>query len=104
MQRFRRVVATLAAVAMLALAMTIPASATPKDDDGEHKVTICHVTNSTSNPWVIIEVDVAAFDGEGKNDHTHHESKDGRTDVVAVDGVCPPVGGTTTTTTTIVST
>lgn len=102
MQRFRRALGTLSIVGLLTLAMALPAGATPKDANGEHKVTICHVTNSATNPWVILEVDVAAFDGEGKNDHTHHESKDGRVDVLAVDGTCPAVGGTTTTTTTTI--
>ena len=70
------------AVAALATALiAAPASATPKDAGGEHKITICHVTNSATNPYVIIEVDVAAFDGEGKNDHAHHVSNDGRVDV-----------------------
>ncbi len=45
------------------------------------QITICHVTNSATNPYVVIEVDLAAFDGEGKNDHAHHE-RDGRVDVV----------------------
>ena len=52
------------------------------DWNDSHKVTICHVTNSATNSYVIIEVDVAAFDGVGKSDHKHHMSKDGlRSDV-----------------------
>lgn len=54
-----------------AIALALPAAATPRVG-GEHKVTICHVTNSATNPYVVIEVDVAAFDGEGANDHTQH--------------------------------
>ena len=96
MQRFRRLIGTLSIVAMLAVVLAIPASATPKNQDGEHKVTICHVTNSSSNPWVIIDVDFAAFDGDGKNDHYHHVSKDGRMDVEPTNGTCPTVEGTST--------
>ena len=86
----------IALVSVLVMIMTfLPgfAQATPRDSDGNHKVTICHVTNSAKNPWVIITVDVAAFDGHDKNDHMHHRSKDGRRDVVAVNGRCPTVNG-----------
>ncbi|NOY56512.1 MAG: hypothetical protein GXP34_11065 [Actinobacteria bacterium] len=83
--------------ALLVGAIAGPVSATPPGEDGSHKVTICHVTNSVSNPWVIVEVDVAAFDGAGANDHTRHISQDGRRDVPATDGVCPASSSTTTT-------
>jgi len=66
-----------------ATALALPAAATPGDD---HKVTICHVTNSEKNPYVVIEVDVAAFDGEGVNDHTQHENKWGMQVVLFDDG------------------
>ncbi len=83
--RTRRVLAASAIVAPL---LVMPAaSATPDHGDG-HTVTICHVTNSATNPFVVITVDVAAFDGEGHNDHTQHLSKDGRTDALYIDGVC----------------
>ena len=76
------------AAGLLAAAMAAPATATPAGDDGGHKVTICHVTDSPTNPWVEITVDVAAFDGEGANDHSHHVAKDGRSDFIPVDGNC----------------
>ena len=72
-----------------------PVAATTPDDDGNHKVTICHVTNSDTNQFVLIEVDVAAFDGGGANDHRHHESKDGRIDFEVMDGDCSGSGGPT---------
>ena len=89
MQGISRKLFAVLAVAALAVAMlAAPATATPPDEAGEHKIMICHVTNSAINPYVVIEVDVAAFDGEGKNDHMHHVNKDGLTDVPYVDGEC----------------
>lgn len=41
--------------------------ATQPDENNEHKVTICHRTNSASNPYVKITVDEAAADGVAGN-------------------------------------
>ena len=83
-------------VAVLLVGVLVgPAAATTPDSDGNHTVTICHVTNSDTNPFVVIEVDLAAFDGEGANDHSHHQAKDGRFDVVFEDGACDWDGGST---------
>ena len=84
----RRLMTLAAAVALAVAAIPGVAAATPKNDSGDHKVTICHVTNSAKNPYVVITVDVAAFDGEGKSDHMHHVSKDGKWDVEFSDGGC----------------
>jgi hypothetical protein len=53
-----------------------------RDDDksggnggaGSHKITICHRTNSSTNPYVVITVDTDAAGGgkdKGKGDHAH---------------------------------
>jgi hypothetical protein len=46
--------------------MALPAHATGGDP---HKYTICHRTASHGNPYVVITVDVASIDGQGKGDH-----------------------------------
>ncbi len=59
----------LAATAALALSLAYlvrPALATEGDP---HKVTICHRTNSVTNPYVVITVDVASVDGDEGNDN-----------------------------------
>jgi ABC-type sugar transport system substrate-binding protein len=98
LSRIKRV---LLAVGLLTAVLAIPAAATPDDGDG-HTVTICHVTNSETNEFTVITVDVAAFDGEGANDHTHHVNKFGNSDILYVEGVpCGPTATTTTTSTTM---
>lgn len=79
-KRERRVTNVIVASLLAVLAVAGPVDAKPKSHDGEHKVTICHVTNSAANPYVVITIDKAAWDGAGANDHTHHVSKDGRVD------------------------
>jgi hypothetical protein len=45
-----------------------PAAADPAED----KVTICHATSDTTNPYVQITVSASSLDGQGNNDHTQH--------------------------------
>lgn len=74
----RRIIAIVTAC-LLALSLAGSASATPRDDNGEHKVTVCHATSSAKNPWVVITVDKASTQERA---HAKHVHKDGRTDIV----------------------
>lgn len=82
----RRIMNVIVALTLAVFTLAVPAGATPKGDDGEHKVTICHVTNSAANPYVVITIDEAAWDGADASDHQHHVAKDGRVDFVLEPG------------------
>lgn len=64
---------TLSAAIILALgalfALSTNTFAKKPNDDGNHKVTICHRTNSVTNPYVQIEVDEDSVDGDSSNDN-----------------------------------
>lgn len=68
MKKVLVLIAVALAVVMVPL-MAVSAS-TPHDED--HKTTICHRTNSDTNPYVQITVDNHAIDGSKKSDHSHH--------------------------------
>jgi hypothetical protein len=50
-----------------------------------HKVIICHRTGSATNPYVVINVSINAW----QNGHTRHPALDGRSDVLLQDPASP---------------
>jgi hypothetical protein len=66
--------AVLAGTLLLgAVLVPVRAEATPSPP--AHKVTICHRTDSVTNPYTVNPVDISSTDGSlgtGSNDHTHH--------------------------------
>lgn len=79
-------------IGCLLSAATLMAVPAPVSATGNEKVTICHRTNSETNPYVMITVSKKAVDGEGKNDHTHHvaDEQHPRGDIIpAPEGGCP---------------
>jgi len=95
----RRTMLLVAAMAALFAAFAVPAAARPPAafDGGEDKVTICHATNSLTNPYVVITIDAAAwnpdqdFNGPKHGEILHAREKDGYTwtDFLFPDGVEP---------------
>lgn len=84
----KRALTLATTIALLAFGVA-PAIATPPGTDpgltDGHKITICHVTNSASNPFVVITIDVAAWHTEGTVGHSpdqHVNHKTGDHDVV----------------------
>ena len=65
----RSAIATILAATFIALFGVVAA---PAGADPAPKVTICHATSATDNPYVKISVSTSALDGNGKNDHQSH--------------------------------
>ncbi len=75
----RRILAIGGAIALTA-AVAVPAVASQPDIDGSHKAYVCHATSSVTNPYVLIEVDVAAAGGpDAVMAHLDHAMNDVRT-------------------------
>ncbi len=94
----KRTITLGAAAALLVGILAGPAGAT-KPDGGGHTITICHATNSAVNEYVVITIDVAAWQGGGNVRHSpdHHvNAKTGARDKVwdATLGCDEPGGGT----------
>lgn len=77
----RKLITLVATVSLLTLSVTGSALATqpgsnPDLEDG-HKITICHATNSETNPYVVITIDIAAWNDEGGQGHSpeHHVNR-----------------------------
>ncbi|RYU14095.1 hypothetical protein [Nocardioides iriomotensis] len=62
------------------MATATSAQATAPGDDGEHKVWVCHATSSDTNPYTIIEVDVASTKLEAHEAHKATPNKRWKTD------------------------
>jgi hypothetical protein len=45
----------------------------PPNGNGDHKITICHATGSTTNPFVVITVDLHALNGHAGSGHQNGE-------------------------------
>lgn len=90
--------------ALLFFAMLfVPTSVSATRDQGNgHKTTICHRTNSVTNPYRVITVDYAAINGRKNNDHSHHTGPVATSQTVAQNlkdaktkwgDIIPPVSG-----------
>ena len=71
--RIRIIGQTAIACLVVGAALVAPAAAFATQPAPDHKVTICHRTNSDTNPYVVIDVDIASS-GHLKGGHdTRHE-------------------------------
>ena len=59
-------------------------NATNNNNHDDDKVTICHRTNATNNPYVRETVSESAVDGKGHDDHTSHTGPVASSEAVAV--------------------
>jgi hypothetical protein len=64
-----RPIILLVATAALALSLAYLVRPVLATEGDPHKVTICHRTNSVTNPYVVETVDVASVDGDNGNDN-----------------------------------
>ncbi len=86
----KKVLIALATVVMVAGASSTALAKKPEVDqvNTDHKVTICHRTNSVTNPYIRESVDADAADGntgndKGKKDHSTHTGPVATSEVVA---------------------
>ncbi len=64
---------TVAFMASLLVIAAAPVVATPNNHGDTGKVSLCHATRSTSNPYVLITIDPAAIFRQGHDNHHHAE-------------------------------
>ena len=101
----RKLITLVTTVSLLTMSVMGSALATqpgssPDLEDG-HKITICHATNSETNPYVVITIDIAAWNDEGGQGHSSEHHVNGNTgdhDVVwdATNGCDDDGGGSDT--------
>ncbi|MFA9446891.1 hypothetical protein [Egicoccus sp. AB-alg6-2] len=66
----RRTLTLISVLALMMSMLAIPAAmATPDNHGTTGKVTLCHATHSTSNPYVVITIDPAAIFRQGHDGH-----------------------------------
>ncbi|MBT8214585.1 MAG: hypothetical protein KJP12_05110 [Acidimicrobiia bacterium] len=75
-----------AAIVVIVMLVGAPLGATPRDDAGNHKVTVCHATSSNTNPWVVITVDIASTQERAHQKHVHkkQDAPNVRYDIIGV--------------------
>lgn len=66
-----RIVGWLVVAGLLGAALIAPSAALATKPDPGHKVTVCHATNSDTNPYVVKSVDIASS-GYVKGGHSDH--------------------------------
>jgi hypothetical protein len=64
---------------------TAPAKGRGHEKTAQHKVIICHRTGSSTNPYVVINISINAW----QHGHTTHPALDGRSDILLQDPARP---------------
>jgi len=68
--------ALLGALVLLILTIAVPASAKKADAPGQNKTSVCHATNSLTNPWIIVNVGNGWDRGHGNGGPAVHQNVD----------------------------
>jgi hypothetical protein len=63
----KRLLTIMTVIALMGVLIAAPAGATPRNDDGEHRVVVCHQTGN--GKFIAITIDVAGWEnGHGGHD------------------------------------
>ncbi len=68
--------ALFGALVLLLLTIAVPASAKKADAPGQDKTSVCHATNSVTNPWIIVNVGNGWDRGHGNGGPAVHQNVD----------------------------